>query len=296
MNRPTSITEMQARTAAFGTEAGRAKGLAYRPDSTDIFISPYAKCGTTWMQQIVHGLRTGGDMDFDEITQVVPWIELAHDLKLDIHAPQKVRPHAFKSHLSWHEIPKGGRYIIVLRDPVDAFLSFFRFLEGWHFEAGSVTLAQFADYALNRDGGRNYWQHTASWWGQRDNPDVLLLCYEDMKTDLAGAVQRVADFMGEYPPERVALATRQAGFDFMKAHAHRFDDNYLRSILDPVCGLPPDGEASKVSAGRAGQGAAAVSPAIRARLDAAWVRTLGAEFGLPDYAALRAEMAARSGA
>jgi len=235
-------------------------------------------------------IYTGGDMDFDEITQVVPWIELAHDLKLDIHAPQRARPHAFKSHLCWDEIPKGGRYIIVLRDPLDAFVSFFRFLEGWHFEAGSVTLAPFADDALDRESGRNYWRHTASWWGQRDNPDVLLLAYEDMKADLPGTVQRVADFMGGYPPERVALATRQAGFDFMKAHADQFDDNYLRRILDPVCGLPPDGQASKVSAGRAGQGAATVGPAIRARLDAAWAGTLGAAFGLPDYAALRAEM------
>jgi hypothetical protein len=37
------------------------------------------KEGTIWVQQICHQLRTGGDMEFEEISQVVPWIELARD-------------------------------------------------------------------------------------------------------------------------------------------------------------------------------------------------------------------------
>ena len=286
MRRPETLEEMERATSGFVSDEGYAKGLAYQPDPTDIFISPYAKCGTTWMQQIVHGLRTGGDMDFGEITEVVPWIELAHDLELDIHAPQKARPHAFKSHLSWDEIPKGGRYIVVLRDPVDAMLSLFKFLEGWHFEEGSISLEDFAGYYLNREDGLSYWVHTASWWGQRDNPDVLLFAFEDMKRDLPGTVSRVAEFMGGYPAERVALATRQADFKFMKAHAGQFDDNYLRAILDPRCGLPADGISTKVSTGAAGQGKRAVSGSIRARMDAKWTEVMGAQFGLDSYGAL----------
>ncbi len=38
------------------------------------------KCGTTWVQQIVHQLRSRGSMDFEEISIPVPWIEMAHDL------------------------------------------------------------------------------------------------------------------------------------------------------------------------------------------------------------------------
>jgi hypothetical protein len=290
MSRPTSLAQMQAQTAAFATPEGYAKGLAYHPDPSDIFISPYAKCGTTWMQQIVHGLRTGGDMAFGEITEVVPWLELAHDLGLDIHAPQKARPHAFKSHLTWHDIPKGGRYIVVLRDPVDAMVSLFRFLEGWYFETGSVTIEDFADYFLNREDDDNYWVHAASWWGQRENPDVLLLTYEHMKQDLPAAVNRVADFMGGYAPERVALATRQASFAFMKSHGGQFDDNLVRRMRDAPCGLPPGGASNKVNAGNAGAGRSLVLPELRARLDAKWRATMGVSFGLEDYAALQREL------
>jgi hypothetical protein len=75
-------------------------GLAYQPQPTDVIISPYAKCGTTWLQQIVHGLKTRGDIDFDDISRVVPWLEWAYELGLDIYAPQKGTFRAFKSHLS----------------------------------------------------------------------------------------------------------------------------------------------------------------------------------------------------
>ena len=48
-------------------------GFRARPD--DVIISPFGKCGTTWLQQTFHTLRTRGDMDFDDISRVVPWIE-----------------------------------------------------------------------------------------------------------------------------------------------------------------------------------------------------------------------------
>jgi hypothetical protein len=56
------------------------------------------KEGTTWVQQICHQLRTGGDMEFEEISQVVPWIELARDQGQDLEAEQVVPPRCFKTH------------------------------------------------------------------------------------------------------------------------------------------------------------------------------------------------------
>jgi len=286
MQRPTSIAEMRQKTAAFVTDEGYAKGLAYRPNSTDIFISPYSKCGTTWMQQIVHGLRTSGDMEFGEISEVVPWLELAYDLKQDLQARQKAQPHAFKSHLNWHDIPKGGRYIIVLRDPVDAMISLFRFLEGWHFETGSVSIEEFGDYFLNRKPAYDYWVHAESWWSQRGNHDVLLLAYEDMKTDLPGTVAKVADFMGITDAATRNIATRQASFEFMKAHEVHFEEKLTQRYRDPPCGLPPGGLASKVDMGKVGDGKPAVSPELCAQFDDRWAQTLGAELNLPSYQAL----------
>ena len=138
--RPSSWPEFVKRIGATDTSQGIANGLAFRPLPTDVLIAPYGKCGTTWLQQVFHGLRTRGDMDFDDISRVVPWIETAHDLVLDLDAPQRGEPRGYKSHLPYDLIPKGARYIVSIRDPKDALVSAFRFLEGWWFETGSVAI------------------------------------------------------------------------------------------------------------------------------------------------------------
>ncbi|QGX99475.1 sulfotransferase domain-containing protein [Roseovarius faecimaris] len=281
------MTGFLAATARFATGEGYAKGLRFRPRASDVIISPYAKCGTTWMQQIVHGLRTGGDMAFAEITEVVPWIELAHDLGIDLEAEQAAEPRAFKSHLRWQEVPKGARYIVVFRDPLDAFLSFFRFMEGWFFERGMISVEAFGDYVLSRPEEDSYWGHAASWWAERDREEVMLLSYERMKRDLPGVVADVARFIGVKADQaRLDVATEQAGFAFMKAHAGQFDDNLVRAARDAACGLPEGGASNKVSDGKAGRGRAEVSDALRARFAERWQESLGAHHGLADYQAL----------
>ena len=73
--RPASLSEyrerLQQMQAPLMAESTR-HGLMYRPQPSDLFITPFAKCGTTWLQQIVHGLRTQSDMDFDDISRVIP--------------------------------------------------------------------------------------------------------------------------------------------------------------------------------------------------------------------------------
>ena len=79
-------------------------------------------------------------MDFDDISRVVPWIETSGSLGLDINAEQVANPRGFKSHLSFDRIPKGCKYINVIRDPLDAAYSSFKFMEGWYLEPGRYLL------------------------------------------------------------------------------------------------------------------------------------------------------------
>lgn len=139
--------------------------------------------------QIVHALRTGAEtMAFGEITEVVPWDVLAHDCGQDLSAPQVAVPRAFKSHATWPSICKGGRYLYVARDPVDAFYSFYKFLPSYtNLQPGDLTQEQFADaiFAGASHSGQ-IWDHFLGWWEQRHNPDVMWLFYEDLKDDLPG--------------------------------------------------------------------------------------------------------------
>ena len=278
--------EVQSRIV---TSDGVARGLAFEPRSTDVILSPYAKSGTTWLQQIVHGLRTRGDMDFDDISRVIPWIETAHDLDLDLEAPQVAAPRAFKSHLGWRQVPKGGRYIVSLRDPKDVVVSLFRFKEGWFFEPGSIPIERFARREFFRRGeARDYWEHLLSWWEHRRDPDVLLLSYEEMKLDLVGTVRAVAELI-EVPldSELLDIVERQASLDFMLEHKDRFDDLLMRERSERVCGFPAGSDSAKVRKGEVGAHSYELPRDVAEEMDRIWEMEIESRLGFPDYQALR---------
>ena len=83
---------MKEKVSKCESEKGRLKGLNFKPRESDVFIVTSPKCGTTWMQQIVHQLRSGGDMEFNDIYDVIPYIEVAHDYHLDLEAEQRAKP------------------------------------------------------------------------------------------------------------------------------------------------------------------------------------------------------------
>ena len=221
----------------------------FSPRSTDVVITPFGKCGTTWTQQIFHTLRTRGDMDFDDISRVVPWIETSGSLGLDINSEQVASPRGFKSHLSFDRIPKGCKYINVIRNPLDAAYSSFKFMEGWYLEPEAVSPDDFVSQNLKRG---DYYRHFISWWPQRNNENVLYLVYEDMKEDLNGNIKKIAEFAEiNLDDDLLAITVKHSSFSFMTAFKDRFDDAMLRKQSEEKM-LPSGSDSSKVRAGEVG--------------------------------------------
>lgn len=265
----------------------RAIELTVKPD--DLFIATYPKCGTTWVQQIVHQLRSRGSMDFAEISGVVPWLESAWDMGIDPAADQDWTPRAFKSHFSWHEIPKGGRYINVVRDPEDVIVSFYRFFEGWFFEPGSITLDDFGfNFFLTGTKSGRYWEHVKAWWPQRTRQDVLMLAYENMTTDPAATVGTIGDFLGIEDRSAVDIAVTQSSREFMLGHPSKFDEHLTRAARDEYWGLPPGGSSTKVQPEGERPG---LSDQLRDALGETWDREVASTLGLASYEDLREALA-----
>lgn len=294
--RARSLEELERVFGRLLTADGIAAGLAFVPGPGDVIVSSFAKCGTTWLQQIVQSLRSGGDLDFDDISRVVPWIETAADLGLDLDEQSPWRPRAFKSHLSWDQVPKApaddARYIVSLRDPRDAALSLYRFFEGWFFEPGTIDLelfvrARFID-------GAGYYEHFESWWPRRNDDNVLLLAYEQMLDRPEASVARIADFIGVgADPALLDAALEQSSFAAMKANQSKYDDVMMRALSERACGLPPDSASSKVATGQTGGHEYEFSDELRADFDAVWAERLAGGLELDSYAAVLTELADR---
>ncbi len=260
----------------------------FEPDSSDIFIATYPKCGTTWMQQIVHGLRTKGSMDFEEISLAIPFLEAAFALGTDLSAPQAAPPRVFKTHLTYSTVPKGARYICIVRDPADALVSFYHFMNGVMWERDSIHINDYAFEAfLTADQPfGHYWEHVRSFWEARNSAPILFFCFEDMKRDLEGTVRKVAAYMGlEQDEERIAVATRQSTFEFMREHEPQFDDHPATLALCAFNGLPP-ARTTKVRAGRSGEGLSVLSPQVLAELERFWQEEIAQPLGIQSYSEL----------
>jgi Sulfotransferase domain len=288
--RARDMSELGAHFGRLFSETDVAESIrSWQPRPTDVVITPFGKCGTTWLQQTFHTLRTRGDMDFDDISRVVPWIETALLLGIDLEAPQRAEPRGFKSHLSFDRLSRGARCVVSLRDPRDALVSHFRFTEGWFFEPGSIGIA---DYAVSWiDGG--YFDHLISWWQQRDNPDVLLTTYEQMSADPEAMVRRLAAFCGlPLDAELLALTLQRSSLVFMLQHKRLFDDAMMRAASEARCGLPEGGDSAKVRHGVVGSHRNELPAAVAEAIEQRWQAVVTPATGLADYAELLADVAA----
>jgi len=277
-------------------EDSKIYGREFEPRSSDVFIVTYPKCGTTWMTQICHMLR-GGSMDFDEITEVVPWDVLAKQCGQNLDEDQVCEPRLFKSHESWETIAKGGKYVYVARNPLDAFVSFYRFLPGYMGLASDdidydiFTEAIFA--GASHSG--TIWNHYLGWYQQRDSPNVLWVFFEDLQKDLEKQILRVADFMGITDPTRISQALEKSTFAYMSAaeNKHHFDDHFVFDHVKEKMGLKDRSVGvSKVRMGGGKVGGGKEIPDhIKECLNGRWTSILATPTGCANYNELREKLA-----
>ena len=111
---PAVIDRMMQRLRIVIPTEGFPKAASFELD--DPLLCCGLKSGTTWLQHVVHGLRSGGSMDFEEISDVFPFIEfLTADIFSDMDVSQPP-PRICKTHLPFDMAPRtSGKRIIITR-------------------------------------------------------------------------------------------------------------------------------------------------------------------------------------
>ncbi len=268
----------------------------YEPHPGDVFITPWAKSGTTMLQQIFHQLRTGGDMDFDDISRMTPWPDTAPLVDFDMTAPQRAEPRGFKSHREYERLPEGMRYVVTLRDPKETYISFYRFFEGWHFDVDSVSLEEFFPLWMGGGpGGCDYFTHLLSWYARRDEPDTLLATYRWAVRNKTDLTRRMADFCDiQLTPELARLVEERSSREYMVAHQDKFDDRMVCDALEQKIGVFAETDSTKVQV--TGSDPKALPDTVANKIDAMWAQQIELTTGHRDFASLAADVDARLGA
>lgn len=202
---------------------------------SDIMVATFPKTGTTLVTWMCHQLRTGGDVNFETLYEVVPWPALSWDIGYDPNVDgSQFTPRVFKSHLRMASIYRGCKYVVTVRNPAKTALSFYNF-----FLAKQVPLAlemEVSEFVMDtpfvkgREGRASLWEYYREYHILLNCPSVLILVYEDLVKDMPSSIRMLAKFMGiDASPELIQNVTDMSTKEFMAQHMSKFDEPYERA-------------------------------------------------------------------
>jgi aryl sulfotransferase len=196
----------------------------YTPRDDDIVIATPIKSGTTWMQMIVMHLIFQ-DLQIRPVWELSHWLD-ARFAPLDevIQKLEQQQHRRFiKTHLPLDGLPyfSQTKYIVVGRDARDVFMSLWN-----HHSNFTKELFTFINKIPGRVGhpfprcpedirdfwhqwitvgwfdweseGYPYWsnlRHVQTWWDFKHLPNILLVHFNDLLSNLEGEIQRIAHFL-----------------------------------------------------------------------------------------------------
>ncbi|CAB3228641.1 unnamed protein product [Arctia plantaginis] len=211
-------------------EAANIYNMQIRP--SDVFVTSYPRSGTTWTQELVW--MVANDLDYEK-SNAVPLIErypfLEYSVTVHPKNMEKFRqensysekklgllefvcqpgteqlaeipsPRFIKSHLPLSLLPMTlldtAKVVYVARDPRDVAVSFYhlnRLIRTQGYIGDFKTYWRFFMEDLHHY--TPYFEHVKEAWEKKDHPNMLFLFYEELSTNLAATVRRVAKFFGK---------------------------------------------------------------------------------------------------
>jgi hypothetical protein len=213
----------------------------------DIVISTRTKHGTTWMQMICALLVFGRPELPGDLAELSPWLDWLVLPPDDVKATLDAEAHRrfIKTHTPLDGLPLDPRatYVVVARNPLDARRSHLHHRRNIDRELMSRLSGQpempapgdvsehdwlvewvdrSCDPSVDLDSLDGVVHHVADAWSRRDQPNVVLVHYEDLSRDLEGEMRRLAtrlriDIDDATWPALVEAAT----LDHMRSRAER---------------------------------------------------------------------------
>lgn len=256
---------------------------AYQPDAHDVLVCSYPKSGTNWMMQIAYQTAFRGQGEFEHVHKVIPWPDSVYPLQAQLDdenlakaAPTNLR--VIKTHLDWQHIPYSpeAHYILVLRDPKDAFVSSYHFVRDVGFGVMMPSINTWLQTFLMADTFfmGSWAENVDSYWQVRERDNVLLVTFEQMKADQRAIIQQVTDLMGvELTPEEFNLVDEKSHFRYMKTISEKFDPPKTTPWID--------GDAQLIRSGKSGASSELLTVEQQRQIDdfcRAELQRLGSDF------------------
>jgi hypothetical protein len=231
------------------TDEDSSRWLDFPLRSGDIVISTRSKSGTTWMQMICALLVFQTPQLPEPLAKLSPWLDWLVLPRDELFAQLAAQQHRrfIKTHTPLDGIPIDPlvTYLVVARHPLDTAVSLYyqeanldreliRTLTGAPEPAQPARpmpplrewllswLDRDADPRAELDSLAGMMWHLSDAWNRRHEPNVVLVHYDDLSTDLAGQMRRLASQLEITVPEQAwPQLVEAATFQRMRARAEQ---------------------------------------------------------------------------
>lgn len=265
----------------------------FKPGAEDVFVMTYSKSGTNWMMQIALQLIYHGKCEYDHIHDIVPWPDIEvmprfmsrYAVPLDqsnhwTSAPERKR--VIKTHFNWDLLPysEQARYIAVIRDPKDVFVSSYFFVRDGIMGRAMPSVDTWFNLFLSEKSiiGGSWARNAAGYWAERHRPNVMIASFKAMKRDLRRTVLDVAHFLSIQAGENVIdEVCRRSTFEYMKQADSKFRIGKI---------IPWRPEGAMIRRGAQGGSSELLTPERQRQVDAYFIaelKRLGSDLPYADF-------------
>ncbi|KAF3816271.1 hypothetical protein GH733_014444 [Mirounga leonina] len=163
----------------------------------DVFLVSYPKSGTHWIAEVI------GNIPNARISLTSP-IEMGDISKFDELKMNRKR-----------------RIIYIVRNPKDTAVSLFHYYRDNPNLPGIETWSAFFELFLRGDVVYGSWfDHVLSWEEHKNDKNILIIFYEEMKKDLSKSIKKIVTFLGiNVSDSEINKIARKTSFSEMKNNA-----------------------------------------------------------------------------
>uniref|UniRef100_A0A8C9XXE7 Sulfotransferase n=1 Tax=Sander lucioperca TaxID=283035 RepID=A0A8C9XXE7_SANLU len=166
----------------------------------DIMIVAYPKCGFNWMVGVLRKIiaeATGMKIE----SKMPPLIEFFGPDVVKVPIGCTPSPRLLGTHLLPDNIPKSfhakkTKMLVIFRNPKDTLVSFYHFYNKMPVHPSVQWDAFYSNFLSGDVAFGSYFDHALAWEKRMDDPNVMIVTYEELKQDLSEGVRQISTFFG----------------------------------------------------------------------------------------------------